>query len=328
MEYKILKGDAKEKLKSIDDLSIDCIVTSPPYWQKREYEAGVKEIGNERTPEEYISNITEVFTDCHRVLKKTGNLFLNIDDTFGKGGKRGKAKSMCLAPEQILINLAKVGYLIRGKYIWLKKSAKPESVNDRLSKTYEMIYHLSKSKKAYGSVENISEKYDEITIDRIERFIATKEDKRMNRKKHYVKGYDGGEILLNAHKKVLKREIRDRKKVDGWLREKEWWDKNFRKNPGDVLVFGTALYKESHFAVFNIELPLFLLNLGCPIKQDSVVLDPFAGTGTVLEAAAMLGLNAIGIELCEEYIPLIIKRLDRFVKQRDLFKDNRLIVNL
>lgn len=142
MQYLVLIGDIQEKIKTIKTASIDCIITSPPYWSKRDYKAGSKEIGQEKTSQEYIDTLTTVFAECYRVLKKTGNFFLNIDDTFGKNYKaRMKKGSMLLIPERLLCNLYDIGFYIRGKYIWRKLAPKSESAKDRLARTYEHIFH-------------------------------------------------------------------------------------------------------------------------------------------------------------------------------------------
>ena len=323
MQYTVLVGDVREKIKSIQTESIDCIVTSPPYWSKRKYEAGPNEIGQEKTSEEYIDVLTMIFKECYRVLKIKSNFFLNIDDTFGKNCRAGMKKgSMLLIPEKLLSNLYDMGFYVRGKYIWRKMVGKPESIKDRLAKTYEHIFHLTKSTDYYFDLDSVKEEYAETTIKRIEQFIKNKEERMLSSRKYWDKNYSN--ILLQQSKKYQEKIKQGH--IDGWLSDHKWWADDLRGNPGDILALPTSNYPEAHFAVFNLELPLYFISMGCPKNKDAMVFDPFLGTGTTLEAAGVWGVNGIGVELSKEYISLIRKRLLPYTSQRGLFESKELIV--
>lgn len=184
----ILNGDCIEILKSIPDCSIDCCVTSPPYYALRDY--GVEgQLGLEETPEKYIEKMTEVFMEVHRVLKPEGTLWLNIGDSYNsapKGnkmesglqsknygvnddskGRYDKHKSMIKSgiknkdligiPWMLAFSLRNAGWYLRQDIIWHKPNPMPESVTDRCTKSHEYIFLFSKSQKYYFDHEAIQE---------------------------------------------------------------------------------------------------------------------------------------------------------------------------
>jgi len=166
---KIIQGDALEILKTFPDNSIDMCVTSPPYFNQRDY--GVKgQIGLEKNLEEYVEKLCEIFDEVKRVLKKEGSCWVNIGDCYG--GYQGKnhgypdrknesadipqitrskttAKSLLCVPEIFLIEMIKRGWLIRNKIIWFKRNVMPSSASDRFTIDYEMLYFFVKQKKYY-----------------------------------------------------------------------------------------------------------------------------------------------------------------------------------
>ena len=189
----IYTGDCLEVLKTLPDESVHCCITSPPYYALRDY--GVDgQIGREATPKEYISRLTEVFTEVRRVLRSDGTLWLNISDTYaGKGnqgsyvdaknpkGRNGQAvalnykvegckpKDMIGIPWMLAFALRDFGYYLRSDIIWHKTNCLPESVKDRPSKCYEHIFLLSKSPKYYYDYKAIQEPIKEVTAARYTR---------------------------------------------------------------------------------------------------------------------------------------------------------------
>ena len=174
----IYQGDCLEVLKTFEDNSIDCCVTSPPYYALRDY--GVDgQIGLEETPEKYIERLTEVFMEVHRVLKPNGTLWLNIGDSYagncsvastgrcGMGKPREridhrvfdgiKPKDLIGIPWMLAFSLRNAGWYLRQDIIWHKGNPMPESVKDRCTKSHEYIFLMSKSKKYYFDYEAIQE---------------------------------------------------------------------------------------------------------------------------------------------------------------------------
>ena len=146
----ILHGDCLEKLKTLADSSVDCVVTSPPYWGLRDY--GVPgQLGLEATPEEYVARMVEVFREVRRVLKPEGTLWLNLGDSYGK------VKQLVGIPWRVAFALQADGWYLRQDIIWHKPNPMPESVRDRCTKAHEYIFLLSKSPKYFFDVDAIRE---------------------------------------------------------------------------------------------------------------------------------------------------------------------------
>jgi len=121
----------------IKDEEIQTIFTSPPYWNKRTYSEN-KGLGNEKTSEEFVVNLSEHLRDCKRILKGTGSFFLNLGDTFYKGNLQN-------IPHRIVLNLQEQGWILRNTIIWSKTNPKPSSTKTNLTPSYEFIFHLTKS---------------------------------------------------------------------------------------------------------------------------------------------------------------------------------------
>lgn len=139
MSYEIKIGDVFEKIKEIEDETIDCVVTSPPYFNLRDYEHELQ-IGNEPSKEAYIEKIVKIFQEVRRVLKPTGTVWLNLGDTYRK-------KELQLIPHRIAIALQDDGWIFRNNIIWNKPNAMPQNVKDRFVVDYEDIFLFVKSKK-------------------------------------------------------------------------------------------------------------------------------------------------------------------------------------
>ncbi|MFH1956211.1 MAG: transcriptional repressor LexA [Patescibacteria group bacterium] len=141
----LLMGDVMEKLKLLPDKSINCIVTSPPYWGQRDY--GVKgQIGNEKKPEEYIKKMINVADELKRILTDDGAYFLNIGDKYVD-------KNLQMIPYQLAIEMQKRGWAIRNVLVWKKTNAMPSSIKDRFSNIYEPIFLFVKNPDNYLTPE-------------------------------------------------------------------------------------------------------------------------------------------------------------------------------
>lgn len=148
--YEVHTGDCVESMKAMDDQSVNCCVTSPPYFGLRDY--GVDgQIGMERDVDDYIGNIVEVFRQVHRVLSDNGTLWLNIGDTYGRG------KQLIGVPWKMAFALQSEGWILRQDIIWHKPNAMPESVKDRCVKSHEYVFLFSKSERYIFDFESVKE---------------------------------------------------------------------------------------------------------------------------------------------------------------------------
>ena len=178
---RIIKGDCIKSLKKLDDKSVNTCITSPPYWGLRNYRE-YKQLGMEDTPEEFISNLVDVFREVKRVLRDDGTVWLNLGDTYCGTGHKGnytdpkhkegrngqkialnnkidglKSKDLVGIPWRVALALQQDGWYLRQDIIWHKPNTMPESVKDRCTKAHEYIFLLSKNKKYYYDYEAIKE---------------------------------------------------------------------------------------------------------------------------------------------------------------------------
>lgn len=131
----VYEGDARRLPDAISKSSVDLVVTSPPYWRKRDY--GVKEqIGQEKTSEEYVAAIISALEDWRRVLRPSGSVFLNIGDTYWKRSLQG-------IPSLVEASARRAGWILRNRIIWVKKGGMPDPVQDRLAGRHEYILHFA-----------------------------------------------------------------------------------------------------------------------------------------------------------------------------------------
>ena len=321
---KIYQGDALEVLKTLPDESIDCVITSPPYWGLRDY--GVDgQIGLEKTPEEYVAKMIEVFKECKRVLKKEGTLWLNLGDSYASTGKEGgdidkdngmdiergrgrlnkhsiiKPKDLVGIPWRVAFALQADGWYLRQDIIWHKPNPMPESVTDRCTKSHEYIFLLAKNHKYYFDAEAIKEKAA---------YGLNSEDHRppgIVRDRMY--GYDSKENELRGRKVSQTKNgvtIRHPEGKHGNAQQSPKTLVDYR-NKRSVWTVTTKPYADAHFATFPKDLISPMILAGCPEK--GIVLDPFMGSGTTAYVARLLGRHYVGIELNPKYIKLAEERL-------------------
>ena len=329
MINEILQGDAIDRLRDLPDESVQCVVTSPPYWGLRDYQAD-GQLGLEETPEEYVEKMVEVFREVKRVLKDDGTLWLNLGDSYNGSGKAGnkdseyfkkhtefgkpaknrdkigmptkvkglKPKDLVGIPWRVAFALQADGWYLRQDIIWHKPNPMPESVTDRCTKSHEYIFLLTKSAKYFYDADAIKEKatWVEERPSGMERNAAAYRDKV----KYSDSSYGGGGTSLHGHSGNYKANG-ERINPDGM------------RNKRDVWRINTRPYPDAHFAVFPEEIPTLCIKAGS--KEGDIVLDPFFGSGTTGWVAQRLGRRWIGIELNNEYIALANKRF----MQQDLF---------
>lgn len=302
----IINGDCLEVLKTLEAESVNCCVTSPPYYNLRNY--GVAgQIGLEPTPYEYIEKLTEVFREVKRVLRADGTLWLNIGDTYCSTapGSMGSATPSEMKPKDLMgipwmlaFALRDSGWYLRQDIIWHKPNPLPESVKDRCTKSHEYIFLLSKSKKYYYSAEEVKEPC--IGFNNILP-AGSKGTKKPNSRlrKGNNKTFRGGGVYTN-----------NRSFQNHGSKEKESTgnkpNETGLRNKRDVWTVATRGYKGAHFATFPPDLIRPCILAGCP--EGGTVLDPFFGTGTVGVVATEHGRKFIGIELNLEYCRMAEER--------------------
>lgn len=296
MGYEIKVGDVLAKIAEIESGTVNTCVTSPPYWGLRDYNND-GQIGLEEDPNEYVAKMVEVFREVKRVLKDDGTLWLNIGDSYsgsGKGpaGNLGKkhnerhleAKTGGLVPEgtkpkdlvgipwMLAFALRADGWYLRQDIIWAKPNPMPESVKDRCTKSHEYVFLLSKSNKYYFDTEAIKE-------DGV--IPAGTKGAKGSVERQGIKG-------VNARPPVYKI-------YDG------------KRNKRDVWFVKTKPFPGAHFAVMPEELVEPCVLAGSPV--GGLVLDPFAGSGTVGVVSLRHERNFVGIELNPDYALMARERI-------------------
>jgi site-specific DNA-methyltransferase (cytosine-N4-specific) len=293
----LLLGDALDQLRTLPDGSVDCIVTSPPYFGLRDYQTD-GQYGLESSPAEYVETMRALFAEARRVLADDGTLWLNLGDSYvcspkgseskthglvgrsnhlttpaGSGGKNGgglAAKQLLGIPWRVAFALQDDGWILRNEIIWHKRNSMPEKAQDRLTNRHEHLFLLTKLPSYWFDLDAIR---NPITPERIRR------DGHPERNSHVyaAPGTNHGQGPTSLHRTA----------------------NALGSNPGDVWDIPTRPYAAAHFAVFPIDLPVRCIKAGC--KPGGTVLDPFSGSGTTGAAARQLGRRYVGIDLNPAY---------------------------
>jgi DNA modification methylase len=151
----VLVGDAATRLRDVPEASIDCVVTSPPYFGLRDYEAD-GQIGLEPSVHDWVAKLVAVTDQVARVLKPGGSLWLNVNDAYSRHRRDGSpAKGLLLAPERLLLALAERGWIVRNKVVWAKPHPMPAPAKDRLAPAWEPLYLLVRSRRYHFDLDAI-----------------------------------------------------------------------------------------------------------------------------------------------------------------------------
>lgn len=304
MNYDILIGDVRDQLKTLEDGSVQTVVTSPPYWGLRDY-GNDGQIGLEKSPQEYVANMVEVFGEVWRVLADDGTLWLNIGDSYSSvhtGGHKSakstvganhdgaqeirqskaqpktyglKNKELVGIPWRLAFALQDAGWYLRQDIIWAKPNPMPESVKDRCTKSHEYIFLLTKSPKYY---------FDNYSI-----------------KEPAVSNVGNAKIRFGGNK------YGDSNDPKHATKSGNVWEPTDTRNKRDVWSIPTKPFKGAHFAVMPEALVEPCILAGSYIGDT--VLDPFAGSGTVGVVALKHGRKFIGVELNPEYAQIAHERI-------------------
>ncbi len=292
---RITQGDAIEVLRTMDDESVQCCVTSPPYWGLRDYGCD-GQLGLEATPDEYVAKLVEVFREVRRVLRDDGVLWLNLGDSYAgaRAGPQGatgqladraasrngarerstttivaglRSKDLVGIPWRVAFALQADGWWLRSDVIWHKPNPMPESVTDRPTKAHEYVFLLTKSARYYYDADAIREQ------------AQNPSDKTRPPTSAHV---DNGTVLgraNNPHSGLTTNKVH----------------RSGKRNKRTVWTIPTQPYPGAHYAVMPAALVEPCILAGCP--EGGIVLDPFAGSGTVGVVAARLGRQFIGIDI-------------------------------
>ncbi len=320
LRNRLLIGDALTRLRGLPRESVDCIITSPPYFRLRDY--GVAgQLGQEADVDQWVEHVYAVCRELHRVLAPHGSLWLNLGDAYSTHPRFGApAKSLLLGPERVARALIGDGWLLRNKIIWAKSNPLPSPVRDRLTNAHEFVYFFAKRASYFFDLDAIREPLQ-----------SRRAPSSGSRTPQAVLGpLAGGRDGLVE----MARTGRSGHPLG--------------KNPGDVWRIGSASYRGAHFATFPPELirrpilatcpPRVCTDCGQPWRRSTrrvifrrgrpqsrpfvpcdcrtatrpgLVLDPFFGTGTVAEVARRHGRDWLGIELNRTYTGLAEARIGR-----------------
>lgn len=315
--WKVLLGDNRSTIKQLEDNSIQTVITSPPYFALRRYGDSDDEIGIEETPEEYVSNLCDVFDEIKPKLKEDGTMWVNLGDTYSSNVTEGikkfgsknfqetrpgrqnvkqpgrkisegmKSKDLIGAPWMFAFEMRRRGWYLRQDIIWDKPNPMPESVEDRCTKAHEYIFLLTKSPDYYFDYQAIQEKSD----------TPLKEKKKEVVKAKNVSFDDFEEEAVVA--------VTEEKKENtvvwvptGTRRKRSVWT---------VPVSCGEAIGINHFATYPKDLVIPCVLAGS--KPGDLVLDPFNGSGTTGVVAMENGRHYVGCELNEEYVEIYKTRL-------------------
>lgn len=308
---KIHKIDALEGLKQLNPNSIDCVMTSPPYWALRDY--GIEgQLGLEPTFDEYIKKLCNIFDEVKRVLKKEGTCWINLGDTYSgsncgsndyrekdglglnpedryKNQKAGKTnlpdKSLTLIPFRFAIEMINRGWILRNTIIWHKPNCMPSSAKDRFTVDFEYVFFFVKQKKYF--------------------FEAQYEPQLESSKERYRYDFSGypGDIYPNE-KRDRPNNFNGKKMIEGGRNKRTVW--SICPQP----------FPEAHFAVYPEELCETPIKSGCPV--EGIVLDPFMGAGTTALVALKQNKRFVGFEINQKYIDIANKRIRPYLEQTKL----------
>lgn len=321
---RILVGDALDRVRQLPDDSVDCVVTSPPYFRLRDY-GHADQLGLEAHVDRWVDQLQQLMSELRRVLVPTGTIWLNLGDSYSVKPAEGAArKSLLLGPERLALRLLDDGWLVRNKIVWAKTNTVPTSVSDRLATKHEFIYVLARSPRYFFDLDAVREPH--VSRPPKRKTPTRPASRKPNRPAWLGPNSDGDRGLVTLHAAGL---------VGHPL----------GKNPGDVWQLAVSSYRGPHFATFPIRLAERMIRAGCPERRCSrcraayrrpvrrlgavatrlalrapcqcdaasepgLVLDPFLGSGTTAIAAESLGRDWLGIDINPDYVALAADRID------------------
>lgn len=325
----LLLGDTAAVLDELPAESIDCAMTSPPYWGQRSYSGGG--IGLEERYEDYIAHLLAVFGKLQRVLKRTGSFWLNIGDAYFK-------KNLLGLPWRVALTMTdQQGWVLRNNIVWNKVKGGPDNATDKLRNVHEMVFHFVKTPKGYFYDVDAARKTPRsakvvngavvsatgVSGVRYRRQIELSTALTETEKKSAMAAleailFDVQEGRLADFRMIIRGQQRtthsDSERVSGRARElheKGFYFLKYHPNGSklsdvwDILPEDTQKRK-GHFAAYPEDLCKIPIQTTCP--EEGIVLDPFCGTGTTNYVAFRLGRKSVGIDVSKEYIKAATER--------------------
>jgi DNA modification methylase len=315
---RILVGDAATTLRTLPASSVDCVITSPPYFRLRNYQRS-GQLGLEEHVDDWVKGLRRVMRETARVLVPTGSVWLNLGDTYSNGREGAPAKSLLLGPERLALGLIEDGWLVRNKVVWAKRNPMPSAARDRLSGTWEVVYLLVRQPDYFFDLDAVR--------------VPLTSSKARSAKKRGGSVPPAWRVAASWHSGL------DRLRAEGRAGHP------LGKNPGDVWFLPTSSYRGAHHAVFPTWLVERPVLAGCPERrcrkcrlpwkrptirrlghlavrgqlepscecraapEPGVVLDPFIGSGTTALVAEQHGRSWLGVELNPEFARLAEARI-------------------
>lgn len=265
---KLIIGNSLEVLTSFEDESVDLCVTSPPYWNVRDYGSENAnyvgwsgQLGLEESHVDYIDHLCCIFDEVKRVLKKTGSCWVNIGDTF-------KDKMLLQIPSRFSIEMCNRGWILRNECIWQKPNVMPIPTKDRFTMDFEKFYFFTKEPNYY-----FKQQLEPLKQPNVKSKFGSKKDGNYNN-------------MYSGH-------TYDASNLEG-------------RNKRAVWTIPTRGSDDNHAAMFPMELIETPIKACCP--NNGVVLDPFCGSGTTLEYCRKHDLDGIGIEINPIYKAIIERK--------------------
>lgn len=315
-------------LKKLPENSVDCSISSPPYWGLRDYGAE-GQLGQEADFKEFVAKLIDIYSEIYRVLKPTGTCFVNLGDTFNtvsgravqlangktpeetmyssKTGKKKKQalggltknvrdignKSLLMIPERFALGMIDNGWILRNQIIWHKPNQMPQSATDRFTVDFEKIFFFVKQSTGY---------YFEQQLEPAIGYDGRKDTE-----------YKGGnkDVSIGKHTRWKSKNVQEKGQQPNTMHVKRELgipdEVYFERNVRTVWSINTKPYSEAHFATYPEKLVERMIKAGCP--ENGIVLDPFMGAGTTGLVARKLNRNYIGFEINSEYKKLAENRI-------------------
>lgn len=331
-DFDLLVGDSADVLTRFPDNSINCTVTSPPYWGQREYDTK-NSIGHEGSFDEYMQRLIGVFDQVYRVTAKDGSLWLNIGDRYHN-------KNLMGMPWRVALALKERGWILRNDIIW-NKVRMTQSAKDRLRDLHEYVFHFVKNPKYYYDRKAILIKHDEKPKRRNGRLVSItgtsgiryREQIRLSTHLSDIEKQNAVAALDNTLNDMADGKIVDfRMAIRGQQRTSHGSSEKISGRAKEIEKYGFYIISQSsegymptdlwsivpedthrkdiHCAVYPTALLEIPIKATCP--PGGLVLDPFAGTGTTMVAALKHGKRGIGIDMSSTYLTHAESRIKTF----------------
>lgn len=318
---RVLIGDARTELAGLPDATVDMLLTSPPYFQLRDYQVS-GQLGLEHSVSDWVGNLRTVAQEVARVLTPTGSFWLNVGDSYSLHERQGaKRKSLLLGPERLALALIADGWRVRNKVIWQKANPMPTSVRDRLSCTWEALYVFVRQEHYFFDLDAI----------------------RLPHQSPPPRPQHGG--IQPIQREAWRGPNGDDASGLSAMKAQGRVGHPLGKNPGDVWKLASSNYRGAHHATFPVALAMRTIAAGCPEarcsrchypwqrqtiralgeigmrgaleascrcgapREPGLVLDPFMGAGSTAIAAEQLKRDWLGVELNPDFAALAEQRI-------------------